>query len=201
MPLTYNVEIKTEWKDSASAGCPFPDKCGGVTIGTVEVTMNWVEGKGYFGTNQNGVGEYLSWDNHYTDSDGRQMLGHVASDSSFDFSASLSMSGSGNSDIIKAGFSFLGEGDVTLNWDNGETLPFWGMMGQIHGWFSGKNIIADLEFDTSGFIDPNTFEFDHDLGMLILELPLESGEILKEFSWITANGITLVMAITLTPVN
>ena len=191
---TYDIEVKTVWKDRDS-GCPYPDECGGETVGSVRVTMD-PDGAGYFGVSRDGTGEYISYNSHYWDSEGRQMLGHAAPGTSFNFSAMLSVPG--KSDAIKVGFDFSGEDDVTMNWPNGEVLSYWGMMGQIHGFFSGTYTIAGTEFDTSGLIDPETFAFDDELGMFVLEMPLADGEMQQTFSWDSAK---ISMTITLTPAD
>ena len=193
---TYDVEIRTEWKDIDS-GCPYPGECGGVTSGKTTVTANFIDNsKGYYGTSEDGAGEYISYNSHYWDSAGREMLGHSAPGTGFGFSASLSIPGAGNT--IKAGFNFTGEGDVTMNWPNGETLPFPGMMGQIQGWFSGTYTINGIDFDTSGILDSSTYEYDRDTGMFVLELPLTDSEMQKTFSW---DNMGFTITITLTPAD
>ena len=126
------------------------------------------------------------------------MLGNAAPGTAFGFSAMLAMPGSGNGNIIQAGFDFSGEGDVTMNWPNGEVLPFPGMMGQIQGWFSGTYTINGVDFDTSGILDPGTYGFDEDTGMWMLELPLADGEMQKTFAW---DDMGFTITITLTPVG
>jgi hypothetical protein len=70
------------------------------------------------------------------------------------------------------------------------------MMGMIHGWFSGTYEMFGQEMDTSGALEPGTYEYDQDLGMLILELPLTQGDMQKTFEWKGQRG--LLMAVTLT---
>ena len=196
--LTYNVEVKVEFTD-IDPECPYPADCGAVSIASTEVTMNWIDNNtGYFGISSNNVGEYLSFSSHYFDSEGRQMLGSVAHGTTFDFSAMLSIPGTSNANVIRVGLDFSGEGDVTMNWPNGENLPYPGMMERIHGMFLGTVRFANIEFDVSGLIDPETYEFDHDLGMFILEIPLTNGVMQDTFSF-DSPGFTIT--ITLTPVS
>ena len=192
-PITYNVEIKTEWKD-VDATCPYPGECGGVSVSAADVTVDWAE-DGYNGTGTDGLGEYTSYNSHYWDSAGREMFGHAAPGTTFGFSAMLSIPGD---DVIRVGLRFYGEGDVTMHWPNGETLPFPGMMKQIYGWFSGTVEMFGVEFDTSGILDPDTFVFDHDTGMILFELPLVEGVMQETFHW-DNRGLTIT--ITLMPVD
>ena len=194
-PLTYDIAIETEYWDQDPT-CPFPDECGIVSNSSAKVTMEWDDSRnGYFGTSQDGVGEYLHFGSHYWDSLGHEILGHASPGTTFKFSAMLDIPDAGKDGVIRVGLDFSGEDEVTMNWSNGEVLPFWGMMGMIHGWFSGTYTMLGKEMDTSGILDPGTFEYDKDLGMFILELPLKDGDIQKTFEW--SRGLS--MTITLTP--
>jgi predicted small lipoprotein YifL len=138
-PLTYDIGIRIELLKDTDGDCPYPADCRFTTSGAAKVTMDWADSNnGYFGTSGDGFGEYVYFGSHYWDSDGKKMLGHVAPGTTFNFSAMLSIPNTGNDNVIKVGFNFSGEGDVTMNWPNGEVLPFPGMMDMVQGWFSGK---------------------------------------------------------------
>ena len=185
---TYNVEIKTVWED-IDPTCPYPTECGGVSIASATVTVN--------SGSANGSGEYVSYNSHYWDSEGRTLIGRVSPGTGFDFKAMLAIPEPNNENIIKVGFDFSGEGDVKINWSNGEVLDFPGMMERIHGMFRGVIMFGGEELDIGEVFDPGTYEFDQGTGFTMLELPLTDGVIEKTFDWDAVAGIT--MTITLTP--
>ena len=188
MAMTYIVEIKTVWED-IDPTCPYPAECGGVSIASATVSVN--------SGAASGSGEYVSYNSHYWDSEGRTLIGKVAPGTDFGFKATLAIPEPNNANIIKVGFDFSGESDVTMNWSNGEVLQFPGMMDRISGMFKGVMRFAGEEFDIGEVFDPGTYEFDHDTGFAILELPLTGGVMEKTFDWDSVAGIT--MTITLTP--
>ena len=200
--ITFDLEVKVEITDPTPE-CSYPE-CGCVSIASTEVTINLIDfDTGYYGTSHDGAGEYLSFASHYWDSEGRKMLGRATPGTAFGFSAMVAVPGTGN--VIKVGLDFSGEGDVTMNWENGETLPYPGLMGRLHGLFKGEFIFGEIviTLDPDEMLDPGTYEFDYDLGMIIFELPivdLTDSEIHKAFTWDTP-GMDFVITITLTPVS
>ena len=185
---TYNIEIKTVWED-VDPTCPYPAECGGVSTASATVTVN--------SGSADGAGEYVSYNSHYWDSEGRTLIGRVAPGTGFGFKAMLAVPEPNNENIIKVGFDFSGEGDVTMNWSNGETLLFPGMMERIYGMFRGVIMFGGEELEIGEVFDPGTYEFDQSTGFVMLELPLSGGVIEKTFDWDSVAGIT--MTITLTP--
>jgi len=192
--ITYNIEIKNKWVDIDST-CPYPGECGMESIALATVTMG-PTGTGYSGT-ASGTGEYLWYNSHYWDSEGRVMLGKVAPGTAFDFKAMLAIPNPNPGNVIRVGFDFSGEADVTMNWPNGEVLPHPGGMERVWSMFSGIYYMFGEEFHDESLIDSSTFEYDPDSRFVILGLPLTDGVIEKTFTW---DGLTSVsMTITLTP--
>ena len=196
-PITYDIGIRTEWKNLEEA-CPFGG-CGGLASGAAKVTMNWVDDMaGYFGVSPDGFGEYLQQDAHVEFSSGFKDQGHVAPGTTFEFIAQLSIPNPNPTNVIKVGFDFSGKDEVPIIWSNGEQTFAPAMMYSTHSMFSGTVRFMDIEFDTSDYFDPETYEFDHDTGMWILELPLTGRDMQKTFVW-TPPGLALPVTITLTP--
>jgi len=186
---TYKVEIKTVWED-IDPTCPYPTECGGVSIASATVTVN--------SGSASGAGEYISYNSHYWDSEGRTLIGRVAPGTDFDYKAMLAIPEPNKENIIKVGFDFSGEGDVTMNWSNGEVLPFPGMMERIYGMFRGVIMFGGEEMEIGEVFEPGTYEYDKSTGFVMLDLPYSSGVIEKTFNWDSVAGIA--MTITLTPV-
>ena len=143
-PITYNVEITTEW-ECGDPECII-DGCRGETRSDAEVTMDWKgAGTGYVGSAR-GIGEYLYLGNHFIGSDHLPKLGLVEPGTQYDFFVELNDPSDGTN--IRVCLLHGEVNEVPVHWPGGEQTVTPGVMAMLYILYSGG---ADKTLDV--FLD------------------------------------------------